>query len=326
MPGLLETVRAQDVAVGTLTRSLEGGRLHHAYRFEGPAGVGKELAALGLAQALVCERPTPRACGACRACRLAVTFSEQEPHVPLHPDVLFVQRGLYAPSLLGTSSQEKTGIGVEQIRKIVLTRVGFPPHEGRALVVIVRDADDLTVSAANALLKTLEEPPARTHFVLLTSRPGRLLDTLRSRTLAVRFGLLPEPALEALLAERGHPPELAARAEGSVERALALVGAAEVEERDGFAAALSAAAEAPDLALALERLDDPGDRGETLARLAHVAETLARTAREAIAHDVDAAARAARQHACVLAAAALAERNVQPRLVLESLLIRLRRC
>src|SRR4030095_522931 len=97
-------ILAQEPAVRTLTRALETGRVHHAYRFEGPDGVGKELAAFALAQSLVGEK-SPAACPGCRACRRAVTLSEQEPRVPLHPDVVLVERGLYR-SVLGSGASE----------------------------------------------------------------------------------------------------------------------------------------------------------------------------------------------------------------------------
>src|SRR6187402_2180290 len=180
-------ILGQDPAVQTLTRALDSGHVHHAYRFEGPAGVGKELAAFALAQALVCEAAGARACEQCSACQRALRISEEEPHVPTHPDVILLQRGLYRGRL---TANEATGISIEQVRRMVLERIGYRPHEGRARVFIVRDADELTVSAANALLKTLEEPGSSTHFVLLTSRPNRLLDTIRSRTLPVRFSAL----------------------------------------------------------------------------------------------------------------------------------------
>src|SRR5258706_5021182 len=97
-------VLGQAPAVRTLTRALESDRVHHAYRFEGPEGVGKELCAFALARSLVCESG-PLACGKCSACRRAVTLSEEEPRVPLHPDVVLVERGLYR-GLLGGSSSE----------------------------------------------------------------------------------------------------------------------------------------------------------------------------------------------------------------------------
>ena len=135
-------ILGQEPALQTLTRALDSRHVHHAYRFEGPPGVGKELAAFALAQALVCEGPGPRACEKCSACRRALRITEEEPHVPAHPDVILLQRGLYRGRI---TANEATGISIEQVRRMVLERVGYGPHEGRARVFIVRDADELTV-------------------------------------------------------------------------------------------------------------------------------------------------------------------------------------
>src|SRR4051794_27344624 len=113
-------VLGQSTAVSTLRRALEGGRLHHALRFEGPEGIGKELCVFALAQALVCSEQPGEGCGTCSACRRAVTLSPDAPSVPAHPDVVLVQRGLYPAGVLGRNSPETTGIGVEQVRRIVL--------------------------------------------------------------------------------------------------------------------------------------------------------------------------------------------------------------
>ena len=192
MTGLLSTVRAQPTAVDTLRRAVAADRVHHAYLFEGPAGVGKELAALGLAQALVCERRAPGsadACGVCRACVRAVLRPGEGR--PLHPDVVVLERGLYDPATIGRRSPETQDISIQQVRTLVLARAAFPPHEGRAKVFIVRRAEELSAQAANALLKTLEEPGPRTHFVLLSALADSLLPTIRSRTQRVRFGASP---------------------------------------------------------------------------------------------------------------------------------------
>src|SRR5262249_61614469 len=171
-------------------------------------------------------------CGECSACRRALTFSSEEPRLPLHPDVVLVQRGLYPPALLGGSASEATGISVEQIRRVVLTRAAYRSHEQRALVFIVRDAEELTASAANALLNTLEEPAPHPHFVLLTSRPHRLLDTIRSRTLPVRFGPLPDALVVKILERHGLSPAHAALAQGSASHALDLADPDAMRKRE----------------------------------------------------------------------------------------------
>lgn len=315
-------VQGQESAIATLERALASRRVHHAYRFEGPPGVGKELAAFALAQALVCERDT--GCGECSACRRAVTLSADDPRVPLHPDVVLLGRGLYR-GLLGGNSSEATGISVEQVRRIVLARVGFPPHEGRALVFIVRDADEITQQAANALLKTLEEPHERTHFVLLTSRPRRLLDTIRSRTLPVRFAPLADRVIAALLEARGLDPSVAPLAQGSASLALELADPDEKRERDTFSEAAFAALTAPDLAPALKLAEgQKKDRDGLKAQLAFFAQAVAADARAAVGSDPSRAESRALQHRTVLEAIAEIERNVQPALALEAMFVRLR--
>jgi DNA polymerase III subunit delta' len=315
-------VLGQEPAVTTLERALASGRVHHAYRFEGPPGVGKELAAFALAQALVCERGG--GCGECSACRRAVTLNENDPRVPLHPDVVLLGRGLYR-GLLGSNSGEATGISVEQVRRIVLARVGFPPHEGRALVFIVREADEITVQAANALLKTLEEPHEKTHFVLLTSRPSRLLDTIRSRSLPVRFGPLPERIIASILERRGLDPGVAPLAQGSASLALELADPDEKRERDAFVDAAFTALTAPDLAPALKLAEtQKKDRDGLKAQLAFFAQAVAGQARAAVAADAAVSLARAFQHRTVLEAIDAVERNVQPALALEAMFVRLR--
>ncbi len=313
------TLLGQPTARAILERALTVGRVHHAYRFQGPLGVGKETAAFLFAQALLCELGprTAGGCGACSACRRAVTLSPDAPSVPIHPDVILVGRGLYPAQLLGGTS-EATGISVEQVRRIVLSRVGYPPHEGRAMVIIVRDADELTPAAANALLKTLEEPHAGIHFVLLTSRPAKLLDTIISRTLAVRFGPLPDAVMEMLLEREGLPSELALHAQGSLERARALSEPELREAREAFVQSLDEVLREGEPAAALRFAEQrPEGRDELVGTLAHVATVFAARARESRAMTW------AVRHQEVVRSIAEVERNGSPALVLESMALRL---
>lgn len=316
-------ILGQEPAIKTLERALASGKVHHAYRFEGPAGVGKNLAALALARALLCEAPTPLACEQCGACKRAATFSSDAPVLPAHPDLLIVERGLYREVI---PASEATGISIEQVRRIVLSRVGFAPHEGRAVVCIVRGADELTVSAANALLKTLEEPPQRSFFVLLTSRPSRLLDTIRSRTLPVRFAPLPDATVARLLEQRGLDPKLAALAQGSMEQALALSDAEALDARENFAEGVLAGIEAPDLAGALAFSEKQKlERQELSDMLQHLAQLLALKVRDVVGRGSDEALRLARRYEVVRGAIADLERNVGPQLALEAMMTKLRR-
>lgn len=327
----LDSVRGQDPAVRVIRRALETGRIHHAYRFEGPLGVGKGKLALTFAQGLLCDENQGRGpgCGECRSCARVVTFADDKPLVPLHPDVLLVERDLYPPATLGKKpdQHEKTGIGVAQIRRILLDRVNLPPHEGRALVCIIEGADEISVEAANLLLKTLEEPKSGVFFVLVTSRPARLLDTIRSRSLPVRFGRLGEATLERLLRERGFGPEFASPADGSIRRAIEL---AETESApaDGYrpiGARLLASLEGQTPAEAFAAVEDKSDSSTLRRELTAFAAELATKAKEAVRTDPEAAARLARQFSAVLRGRDQLEANGSPALCMESLALTLRR-
>jgi len=326
-------ILGQDAAVGTLRRALATGRIHHAYRFEGPPGVGKEMAAFALAQALVCtEAPPPghafgTGCGACSACKRAVTFSAN-PAVPLHPDVIVVERGLYPREIIGKN--EVQSLSIEQIRRVVMERTSLPPHEGRARVFLLRRPEEMSVEAANALLKTLEEPLSRTYFILLTDRGSELLDTIRSRTQLVRFAPLSEAILERILVQRGvAQDEAKAAAElaaGSASLALALANPEASKGRKAFVDAVLAAVKAKDMVPAMELAEArERDKGELSERLAALAATFARLAREKAAENPDEAARHAERYALVLQAMREIDRNASPALVLEAMVARLRR-
>ncbi len=320
-------ILGQSTAVDTLVRALQSGKVHHAYRFEGPDGVGKEMAAFALAQSLVCSEPQDHlACGKCSACKRAVIFNEEPPKVPKHPDVVLLERGLYPASSLGSDAAESNTLNLPQVKKLIQTRVGFPPHEGRALVFIIRRADELNVNAANALLKTLEEPPERTHFVLLTSRPHRLLDTIRSRTLAVRFAPLSDEVLGGILDRHGVSRSVIPLSSGSASQALALADADLVSANEAFVDSLSASLDAPDLAAALGKFDLKGsDRLALRDQLGWFAQHLASEAKQKLSNDPAAADRFARRNPLVLSTMSDLERNANPVLAIEALVTRLRR-
>lgn len=319
-----ERILGQPTAIATLERALDREQAHHAYRFEGPEGVGKTLTALAFAQALVCHDPTRRGCGKCRACALAVTFSEEPPLVPMHPDVVLVGRGVYPPALIGRTTPENTGISVQQIRRIVLTRVGFTPHEGRALCFIIKNAHELTISAANALLKTLEEPPPQTFFVLTTDQPGQLLDTIRSRTLAVRFAPLPDEVIRQITGGEVSR-DVIRLAQGSASAALDLHDPEIHERRQAFTNAMLQALDASDFATALGFVNHKAEgRDELKRQLQHLAHALADDARTRISDDPVWAARLARKHKVVLKTLVAVDKNAQPALLLESMIAELR--
>jgi DNA polymerase-3 subunit delta' len=155
------------------------------------------------------------ACGVCAACTRIGRG--------LHPDVLLVEPG------------ENGSIKIEQVREAI-DRAGYRPFEGRRRVVIVDEADALVHPAQNALLKTLEEPPPSSVFILVTSRPHMLLPTVRSRCPQLRFRPLGPEDIAAVLERRGRSQAearaVAAAVDGSLGRALGASAAAFVEARE----------------------------------------------------------------------------------------------
>ncbi|MEI6084821.1 MAG: DNA polymerase III subunit delta' [Verrucomicrobiota bacterium] len=151
-----------------LQRSLERGRLAHAYLFVGARGAGKEAVARTLAKALNCEKAVHDCCDDCDACRRIQAGN--------HPDIYWVR-----------PESKSRRITVEQIRAFEKA-VNFKASMARIKVGIVVDADCMGDEASNAFLKTLEEPPAQTIIILLTAQPQRLLTTILSRCLKISFG------------------------------------------------------------------------------------------------------------------------------------------
>lgn len=325
-----QSLLGQDAAIGTLKRALERGKVHHAYRFEGPEGVGKEQAAFALAQALLCETAKGRqeGCGACSACQRAVTLSKGEPRVPLHPDLILIERGLYPAATIGRDTEESKEISVHQMRKVALARMAFPPHEGRARVIIVRRAEEMGVSAANTLLKTLEEPPAGTHFILLTSRGQQLLDTIRSRTQLVRFAPLSDGVLTQILIEKKVPEEVIPMAielgAGSASQALEAADPESSKERAAFVEAALAALKEKDAsaALALAQLKEK-DRHALREKVGALAAALARESKRSL-DERDRARRYAECFSIALMAMRELDRNGAQALMLESMMLKMR--
>lgn len=163
----LAKLKSQTAAVEILQRSLQRGRLAHAYLFVGDRGAGKADAARELAKAVNCERGKDDACDACLSCRKIDSGN--------HPDVQWVR-----------PESKSRRITIAQIRELMRT-IYLKPNEGRMKVAILVDAECLQQEAAHAFLKTLEEPAANSMLLLLTSSPEQLLETILSRCLRIQF-------------------------------------------------------------------------------------------------------------------------------------------
>ncbi len=168
------------------------GRLAHALLLSGPAGIGKQQLAELFAQALLCAEPEANGqpCAHCHACSLYTAGT--------HPDLF----------RLGPEEDSKN-IRIDQIRALI-EGLSLRSHYGRYKVVILNPADTMNIAAANALLKTLEEPPANTVLLLITDRPSFLPATIRSRCQSLRLALPPADVAEAWLAGQLAHPEKAA--------------------------------------------------------------------------------------------------------------------
>jgi DNA polymerase-3 subunit delta' len=221
-------------------------------------------------------------------------------------------------------------LSVDQVRELVLKRAEFTPHEGRARVFIVRRAEELSISASNALLKTLEEPRPQTHFILMTATIHNLLPTIRSRTERVRFGPLPDEVICELLGERGLQPADAARiarvAGGSMSVALAMADPRKSEEEGQFVAKAMEALRSPGLEAALElaELAKKSEKAKSIANIEAFAAALAMTAKEILLDSGQDAYVAASRHSVALSTLRDIDANASIPLAIEAMCIKMR--
>jgi DNA polymerase-3 subunit delta' len=243
--------------VSLLSRAVARGTLPPSLLLAGPAGVGKRRAARALAEAVNCLQPQTAAefehdaCGECASCRRIARG--------VHPDVLLIEPG------------DTGAIKIEQVREAIV-RAGYRPFEGRRRVVIIDEADALVPAAQNALLKTLEEPPSASVFLLVSSLPDALLPTVQSRCPRLRFGVLAAAEIaEALMRDHGYAQTearaAAADADGSLGRALAAQSADLAEARESARQLLEQTARVADPARRLDLVKNltPAARGTSAA-------------------------------------------------------------
>jgi DNA polymerase-3 subunit delta' len=306
----LDDVRGHDRVRGILARALERDRMPPALLFAGPNGVGKKALALAVAQAGMCERaPVPQPCGECRCCRkvaaalLPEGLEDRRQEADRHPDEDLWRNFRLHPDLVLSEGWclTKTGrprsepeIRVDQVRDLI-GEIAGAPFEARRRFFVIDDAHTMNESAQNALLKSLEEPPPRSHVILVSATPLGLRQTIRSRCQMLRFGPLPRGAVAAFLSEQhGVPPEearlRAALAGGSPGAALSFESEAYGRMREGLIDLLERAESLDPLARmeaaeALEQAEDPALVLTTLRSLLRdVAALRAGTPAEALVH------------------------------------------
>lgn len=207
-----EEIRGNTPLVEQLRRSAASGRSSHAYLFLGGAGAGKRLIANTFAKALQCEGEK-RPCDSCKSCH---AFNHGN-----HPDVIYFQ-----PLKNGKTYT------IEDVREQLLETVDLKPFQYEKKIYIIEKADTLNIQSQNALLKTLEEPPAHVVFLLLAERAETFLPTILSRVVVMKIRPLSAETIADYLMQAGHLAEeshiFSAYAQGRIGQALELV------EDEGF--------------------------------------------------------------------------------------------
>lgn len=225
-PRFTPVLYGHDAAEATLVEAFRSGRMHHGWLITGPEGVGKATLAYRLAMHALAEPHERDPFGQSLAVEAETTAARQVRALS-HPGLLLLRRPWDFKGKRLT-----TAITVDEVRRLRM----FLSHQAAPeawRVVLVDAADDLNVNAANALLKSLEEPPPRTLFLLVSSAPGRLIATIRSRCRTIELQPLPiEPLRKAMTqaltqSEKDAPapgqwPLIERLSKGSVRRALAL--------------------------------------------------------------------------------------------------------
>lgn len=217
----MSRVRGHEKVITRLGREIEQHRVHHAHLFAGPEGIGKAVVARAFAQRLLCATPKGiDACGTCPACLKCMTNN--------HPDWLWVE-------------PDGASIKIRQAREIAAA-TRYRPNEGDRRVIVIEQVETMADPAANALLKTIEEPGGQTLFILLTASPNRLLPTIRSRCAIVHFAALSAELTRDILLEHGvdaaKADTLARLSQGSPGQALRMFEQVTWEERESELAAL----------------------------------------------------------------------------------------
>ena len=201
--------------IAHLQNAIEEDKVSHAYIFNGPEASGKMMLAEAFAMALQCEGEGKRPCLECRSCRQAADHNQ--------PDIIYV------------SHEKPNTIGVDDIRTQINNDIDIKPYSSRYKVYIVDEAQKMNQQAQNALLKTIEEPPAYAIILLLTTNADSFLQTILSRCITLNLKAVKEDKIKEYLMKHYHIPDYqadicAAFSQGNVGKAIQLASSEEFGE------------------------------------------------------------------------------------------------
>ena len=195
MPGFEEIVGHKEV-IRHLQNAIRLGKVSHAYIFSGETGCGKKLLATAFAMTLQCEQRGVDPCLTCSSCKKAMSKN--------HPDIIHI------------THEKPNSIGIEDIRSQLIDDVAIKPYCSSYKIYIISEAEKLTLQAQNALLKTIEEPPAYAVILLLPNNMDALLPTITSRCVKLALRPVKESMVKEYLMEKLHIPDYQAKMDASL--------------------------------------------------------------------------------------------------------------
>lgn len=200
-----ERIIGHDMIKQYFKKSMMADKVSHSYIFEGPYGVGKRMMAKELAKVLLCESEN-KPCGICKSCKMVEAGT--------HPDINSVKKDTKVTK-------------IDTIREQVIKFMEIKPYVGKYKIVIIEEADTLNTEGQNAMLKTIEEPPAYGIIILVTQNLASLLPTIKSRCIHIRFSPLAPEAIKTFLSSHQIPAHeidvYTQFCEGSIGRAQQLI-------------------------------------------------------------------------------------------------------
>ncbi len=205
---LYDRILGHENIIAQLKNAVSNDKVSHAYIFNGEDGSGKAMVAKAFAEALLCERGGAEGCGECHFCKQTESGN--------NPDLIWV------------THEKPSSIGVDDVRTQLVEDVQIKPYNGRYKVYIIDEAEKMTVQAQNAILKTIEEPPAYSVIIFLTNNDEIFLPTIISRCIVFKFRPIRNSVIMDYLIRRYKLPEYEAKmcasyAQGRVGRAVDLV-------------------------------------------------------------------------------------------------------